>query len=133
MVLIRAANNNYYCLEVPVSAPGWTAADRTSAEGHHTCLQLHLPVAGVVWAMQDATYAHLDADKLLEVPGCRKHSVYKDSDGTLWCAAAWGSTTTAVDQCHTAAAHARTAVACQARWPTCPPLSSFPSSCAGPT
>jgi hypothetical protein len=34
--------------------------------------------------VQDTSYAQYDADKLLEVPGCRKHSVYKDSDGTLW-------------------------------------------------
>jgi hypothetical protein len=34
--------------------------------------------------MQDASHAECDADKLLAVPGVRKHSVYKDSDGTLW-------------------------------------------------
>lgn len=35
-------------------------------------------------SMQDTSYAQYDADKLMDVPGCRKHSVYKDSDGTLW-------------------------------------------------
>lgn len=44
-------------------------------------LQLSDPAAVNV---QDTSYAHYDTDKLMAVPGCRKHSVYKDSDGTLW-------------------------------------------------
>jgi hypothetical protein len=34
--------------------------------------------------IQDASYAQFDTDKLQAVQGVRKHSVYKDSDGTLW-------------------------------------------------
>lgn len=82
VVLIRAEENKYYCLEIPV---------RTLAEQQPKSLVYLLDRCCLCLAMQDTSYARLDADKLLDVPGCRKHSVYKDSDGTLWCVWQLGS------------------------------------------
>jgi len=33
---------------------------------------------------QDTSFADADVEKLQIVPGVLKHSVYKDTDGTLW-------------------------------------------------
>lgn len=79
-MLIRAQDDKFYCLEVPVSM---TPVDsgRTAAA---TALAVQLRLTCCLLLVQDSTHAQYDADKLLAVPGVRKHSVYKDSDGTLW-------------------------------------------------
>lgn len=88
VVLIGASNNNYLCLEVPVSASERAAAAATEQEAPHILLLIPTAVCCLCCAafapMQDASYAQQDVEKLMAVAGCRKHSVYRDSDGMLW-------------------------------------------------
>jgi hypothetical protein len=62
----------------------WVSPPNSSRAAVATALAAAVRLIYCLLHMQDATHAQYDADKLLAVPGVRKHSVYKDSDGTLW-------------------------------------------------
>jgi hypothetical protein len=90
VVLIRAPEDHFYCIEVPVRP---RHASNFSCQ-HSCCIQLYcsrvaaLTVQGSMLnskcISQDTSFADADVEKLQIVPGVLKHSVYKDTDGTLW-------------------------------------------------
>jgi hypothetical protein len=99
MVLIRAKDNSYLCVEVPVRSRwlcgGWARV--AAREEQHSTARPHRrsvrslqmqPTLATCAARpphtQDISFGQYDADKLQAVEGCTKHSVYRDSDGMLW-------------------------------------------------